>query len=214
MDVRPALVSVCRIQFHGLRHAVVGELANLRAGTIEKGYICIRPRRTTLDVEQEVWLHEVAATSRQGVEPVGAAVGRTRKRCGRKRSASGQACRIERRTVECSECATSELCVTLSGKPIPFSAPSDCSAAVWLRSFCRLPPHASLGPPDRPSRPLCGAATTHVRALGKPAAVHPSVGREFRLRGEERGSLLGKRLVELEERAVTGVRVGQKHGIR
>src|ERR1700691_6059054 len=36
---------------------------------------------------------------------------------------------------------------------------------------------------------------------------------ECRFRGKERGNLPGKRLVELEERAVAGVGIGQQHRI-
>ena len=67
--------------------AVVGEFANLPTINIEKGYLGIGPRRTTLHIEQDVRCHEIAAAGRQGVEPMCAGVGES--------SAAAQACPVK-----------------------------------------------------------------------------------------------------------------------
>lgn len=47
---------------------VLGEFANLHAGTIEKREIRLCPCRATLRVEQQIRLHEIAGTGRQSIK--------------------------------------------------------------------------------------------------------------------------------------------------
>ena len=72
---------------NGPAGTVVGQLADLPAIDIEKGYLRIGPRRATLHIKQNVRCHEIAAASRQGIKPVCTGVSES--------SAAAQACAVK-----------------------------------------------------------------------------------------------------------------------
>jgi len=74
---------------------VIRELANLRTRTIEKGYVRIGPRRAALRIEQHVRCDEIAAASRQSIEPMRMAIDGASEWYRRQRRALAQTCPIE-----------------------------------------------------------------------------------------------------------------------